>query len=140
MDIKELNESLNEYLVSDDYFTDAELQEISRCIREGEGYGYLGDAEYEDDNKFWTYDAYVVGNEGEDGDLAWLCECLRNESIIAIANSVEEGNVEEFINLSFVPKHMSDKLSCKATAKEYPHLVKEDGKEYFWTIKFMLSK
>lgn len=136
MDIKHLNEILSkvidEVFVSDDFFTSNELDKIAIELRHGESSGAIG-------LKDWAVSIYVTGKEGNDGEFAWLSEPLRTETLSSIADEIESNNVEDFIDLSFTPTTVSDKLSAEATAKKYPHLVEEIDGNYYWQIKFVLE-
>ena len=133
MDIKELNEALKEYLEPDDYFTDSELLKIAADIRGGASEGTLG-------LKDWYINAEVIGKEGNDGSVASLCQCLRDETMKGIADRIEENDIENFVELAFTPQSLDDKLSVEATAKDFPNLVKidEDGK-CFWSVRYVLG-
>jgi hypothetical protein len=133
MNIKELNEALSEFFEPDDYFTSDELYSIAIDIRNGDSEGVEND-------KGWYMTAEVIGDEGNDGYVHSLCQCLRDETLKGIAARVEVGEVEDFVELSYKPNNITEKLSIEATAKEFPDLVKvdEDG-ECFWSVRFIIG-
>ena len=128
MDIKQLNEKLERLLESD--VDDSELMHIASSIRNGQS------ASRDED---WYIHIEIVGKEGNDGDITSLCKALRDKTLSDIADCVEEGNLNDIIELEYKPTHISDKKSVESTAKEFPFLVEEYNGMYFWSVRFQVE-
>lgn len=136
MNLRELNEAydqiLNEIFVADDVLSQEELEKIAIEVRGGKTNGTIG-------LKEWYINAEVIGKEGNDGSIASLCECLRDESLHAIADKIEAGSVEDIIELELMPNSLSDRFSVEATAKDFPELIKNIRGKFYWSVRFIIG-
>lgn len=133
LNIKQLNEELEKFLSIRESSSEI-YDEIAYDLRNEQTEGEI------DDDTSWACTCYITGREGNDTSITELPEACRKETLLAIANQVELGNLNDYIEVLFIPKSLGDKMSVEAILRELPDNIQYIGKnEYVWQIRFTVD-